>query len=60
MTKTKQRDESDENVPLSERGKSENMPMDRRWPGAVFGLVGLSYLLALILVVIGIAVWKLL
>jgi len=48
---------SDEDVPLSERGKGENMPMERRWPSAVFGLVGLSYLIVLILLLAVLALW---
>jgi len=51
------RDESDESVPPSERGKGESMPMERRTPSAVFGLVGLSYMIVLILALIGIAIW---
>lgn len=57
MVTAEPREEIDENVPPSERGKSENMPMERRWPDAVFGLVGLSYLVVLALAVLGIALW---
>lgn len=50
-------EEIDENIPLSERGKSEEMPLERRSPGAVFGLVGLSYLIVLALAALGVALW---
>lgn len=58
MNHTKAHDESDDDVPVSERGKGENMSMDRRWPSAVFGLVGLSYLAVLLIVLVGLALWS--
>lgn len=57
MGTTEQSDEIDDNVPPSERGKSESMPLERRWPDAVLGLVGLSYLIVLLIAVIGVALW---
>ncbi len=57
MVEAKKRDESDESVPLSERGKGENMPMDERSPGSAFGVVGLSYLVILLLVALGFGLW---
>ncbi|TWT74065.1 hypothetical protein [Allorhodopirellula solitaria] len=51
-----QRDE-DPNIPTSERGKGETMPFEERTPGGVFGIVGLSYLVVLLLVAIGIGLW---
>jgi hypothetical protein len=38
----------DSDVPESERGKAENMPLERRAPSVVFGIVGLTYWLLLI------------
>ena len=45
-----------EDVPISERGKEEQMPMDRREPSLVFGFVGLSYLIILLLLLVVFAV----
>lgn len=42
-------------VPLSERGKEEELTFDEKVPSAGFALVGMSYLVML-LVVAGIAV----
>jgi hypothetical protein len=45
-------------VPESERGKAENMPLERRTPSLVFGIVGLTYWLILIAVLaVGGFVW---
>jgi hypothetical protein len=45
-------------VPESERGKAENMSFYRKSPSAVFALVGLTYWLALIVVLLIISfVW---
>lgn len=57
METTERNVDSDENVPPSERGKSEDMPMEQRTPSAVFGLVGLSYLVVLSVIVLGLAAW---
>jgi len=51
------KDQSDENVPASERGKGENMPVDRRMQSSVFGLVVLSYFVVLLLMLTGFALW---
>ncbi|QDV85850.1 hypothetical protein [Planctomycetes bacterium TBK1r] len=59
MSKMKVVDESDSDVPLSERGKGESMSMEDRTPGFAIGLVGLSYLVVLLLCLAGIAVWVL-
>ena len=48
--------EDNDGVPVSERGKEEQMPMDRREPSLVFGFVGLSYLLILLLLLVVFAV----
>jgi len=42
-------------VPPSERDKAEQMPMDRRAPTGVFGLVAGSYLLILLVALVLIA-----
>jgi hypothetical protein len=42
-------------VPPSERDKAEQMPMERRAPTGVFGLVAGSYLLILIVALVLIA-----
>lgn len=48
----------DIDVPESERGKAENMPLERRAPSAVFAIVGLTYWLILIAVLaVGGLVW---
>ncbi|TWU20605.1 hypothetical protein Pla52o_44830 [Novipirellula galeiformis] len=57
MLEKKRPEESDSDVPPSERGKGENMPLDERSPDSVFGIVGLTYLLVLLLVVLGLALW---
>lgn len=57
MEPATRRDESDSDVPPSERGKGENMTLDERSPDSVFGIVGLSYLLVLLLVAIGFGLW---
>ena len=44
--------DDDDDVPASERGKEEQMSMDRREPSLVFGFVGLSYLIILLLLVV--------
>lgn len=46
-----------EDVPLSERGKEEQMPMERREPSLVFGFVGLSYLIILLSLLVVFAVF---
>ncbi len=57
MADAKKRDESDDDVPLSERGKGENMSLDERSPDSVIGIVGLSYLVVLLIVAIGFSLW---
>ncbi|TWU09840.1 hypothetical protein [Allorhodopirellula heiligendammensis] len=57
MVQVSRRDESDADVPLSERGKGENMTLDERSPASVFGLVGLSYLVVLLVVALAFGVW---
>lgn len=57
MVQANRRDESDPGVPVSERGKGENMSLDERSPDAVFGIVGLSYLLVLLVVALGFGLW---
>lgn len=47
----------DSGVPFSERGKGENMPMDKRHPSWVFGIVGLTFFLLLIAVVLGLVAY---
>lgn len=49
--------DDDDDVPVSERGKEEEMTMDRREPSLVFGFVGLSYLLILLMLVVVFAVF---
>lgn len=46
-------------VPESERGKEEQMPLERRKPSAVFGLVAGSYMTILLvaLLVIAVIIW---
>lgn len=46
-------DRDDSGVPLSERGKGESMPMDKRYPIVVYGIVVLTYFLILIAVILG-------
>jgi hypothetical protein len=46
-------DSDDSGVPFSERGKGENMPMDKRHASWVFAIVGLTFFLLLIVVVVG-------
>ncbi|MEO8270599.1 MAG: hypothetical protein ABI557_12825 [Aureliella sp.] len=41
-------DSDDSGVPLSERGKGEAMPMDKRHPSWVFAIVGLTFFLLLL------------
>ena len=43
-------------VPLSERGKEEELTFDEKVPSAVFALVGMSYLVVMLLVFAGMAV----
>jgi len=57
MLTTKKPDESDSDVPPSERGKGENMYLDEKSPSAVFGIVGLSYLIILLLLLLGLGLW---
>lgn len=57
MVQVSERDKSDSNVPLSERDKGENMTLDETTPDAVFGIVGLSYLIVLLLVALGFGLW---
>ncbi|MFG0263477.1 MAG: hypothetical protein ACF788_13880 [Novipirellula sp. JB048] len=49
--------EEDDGVPASERGKEEQMSFDETQPSAVLGLVGASYLIVLILVLIAAAIY---
>jgi hypothetical protein len=58
MFTDKKQDESDSDVPPSERGKGENMHLDERSPSAVFGIVGLTYLVILLLLLFGFALWS--
>ena len=58
--KQDQKDQSDWDVPPSERGKGESMTFDQKTPGSVFGLVGLSYMIVLVLGLIALALWLLL
>lgn len=57
MVPTKNSDKSDDDVPLSERGKSENMYLEERSPGSVFGIVGLTYLIVLFLAAVAFGMW---
>ncbi len=57
MLTDKKSDESGSDVPHSERGKGENMHLDEKSPSAVFGIVGLTYLVVLILLLLGVALW---
>ncbi len=43
-------------VPVSERGKEEELTFDEKEPSAGFALVGMSYMVVMLLVVAGIAV----
>ena len=54
---TAERDQSDPDVPPSERGKGENMRLDQRSPGSIFGLAALSYMILLIIVLAAIILW---
>jgi len=45
-------DNDDSGVPLSERGKGEAMPMDKRHPSWVFAIVVLTFFLFLIAAVL--------
>ncbi len=52
--------EPDDDVPASERGKDEEMSLEERQPSAVFGIVGLSYLvILLVLIVLFVLYWLL-
>ncbi|MCA9157431.1 MAG: hypothetical protein KDA72_03845 [Planctomycetales bacterium] len=44
--------DEDSGVPLSERGKGEAMPMDKRHPIWVFAIVGLTFFLLLLAAVL--------
>lgn len=54
---TTAREQSDPDVPPSERGKGENMRLDQRSPSSIFGLAALSYMILLIIVLGGIILW---
>ncbi|WP_339939846.1 hypothetical protein [Novipirellula rosea] len=49
--------EDDTGVPPSERGKEEQMSMDRRQPSFAFGIVAATYFIILILFLLAAAVF---
>ncbi|WP_372716210.1 hypothetical protein [Novipirellula sp.] len=51
------RDDDDTGVPPSERGKEEQMSMDRRQPSFAFGIVAATYFIILILFLLAAAVF---
>ena len=54
-TSARNEDDVDSGVPASERGKEEQMSLDRRQPSSAFAIVAATYFIILILIMLAAA-----